>query len=333
MIWLKRALSLAALALFLYLFWPLLGEVRQAAGLFRQVRWSWLAVALVIQLMSYACLTALNYLLLRPFAGHTGFWRLMATLTAMAFVEVALPSAGASGVILRARLLSRDGYSIEAATFTLFLEAIYVGLAMGIASLSGLGYLLHSEALSRGQLALLGGMILFALVVVGLVFWLKGDRPRARRGLAWLVGGLNRLADRLHRRRYSLEKALARLDQFYHDLARLDQTSPWPYLLAAAGRVILDVGSLGACFVAFGYLISPGTLLTGYGLTMLLSSLAALPGGLGLADVSMAVIYARLGVSGAAAIAVTLAYRLIAFWLLRLVGFINWQLLARDASR
>jgi uncharacterized protein (TIRG00374 family) len=93
------------------------------------------------------------------------------------------------------------------------------------------------------------------------------------------------------------------------------------------GRVALDVASLGACFLAFGYNVPPGVLLTGYGLMLLLSTLSALPGGLGLADASLAVIYARLGAPGAVAVAAALAYRLIAFWLLRFIGFINWQIL------
>ncbi len=65
----------------------------------------------------------------------------------------------------------------------------------------------------------------------------------------------------------------------------------------------------------------------GYGLMLLLSGLAALPGGLGLTEASLAVIFARLGAPGAVAIAAALTYRLLAFWLLRLVGFASWQVL------
>lgn len=327
MIWLKRALVLLALAVVLYLFWPLLGELRQAVSLFQQVYWGWLIAALVIQLLSYICLTTLNYLLLTPFEGHIGFWRLLATLTAMAFIEVAVPSVGASGAILRARLLGRNGYSVEASTFSLLLEVVYLGLALGVVSLSGLSYLLRTGMLSLGQEILLGSVISLALILAGLIFWLERDWQRARRAATWLIRRWNRLMARFDRPKYPEEKGLARLDNFYGGLLRVNPRLRGLYLLAAASRVMLDVASLGACFVAFGHLISPGILLTGYGLMMLLSGLAALPGGLGLADVSMAVIYARLGAPGAVALAVTLTYRLIAFWLLRFIGFISWQVL------
>lgn len=331
MIWLKRGLAVAALAVVLYLFWPLLGELGQAAGLLQQARWGWLALALMIQMLSYACLTTLNYLLLLPFEGKIGFWRMMATLTAMAFIEVAIPSAGASGVILRAHLLEYSGYAVETATFTFLLEAIYLGLLMGLASLSGVSYLLRAGGLSPTQEILVASVALVALTLGGLIFGITRNRARMKRGVGWLIERWNRLAAQFGRPAYPPAEAMPRLDKFYDGLATMNRRSRWPYLLTAGGRIVLDIASLGVCFMAFGYPISPGILLTGYGLTMLLSGLAALPGGLGLADVSMAVVYARLGAPGAVAVAVTLVYRLMAFWLVRFIGFVNWQLL--EANR
>ena len=41
------------------------------------------------------------------------------------------------------------------------------------------------------------------------------------------------------------------------------------------------------------------------------------------------VIFSRLGVPGPVAIAAGLTYRLIAFWLVRFVGYISWLVLER----
>jgi uncharacterized membrane protein YbhN (UPF0104 family) len=41
------------------------------------------------------------------------------------------------------------------------------------------------------------------------------------------------------------------------------------------------------------------------------------------------VIFSRLGVPGAIALAAGLTYRLIAFWLVRFVGYISWLILER----
>ena len=68
-------------------------------------------------------------------------------------------------------------------------------------------------------------------------------------------------------------------------------------------------------------------MLTGYGMILVLSGLASLPGGLGVADVSVPVVFAGLGVQAPIALAAGLTYRLVAFWLLRFLGFVSWQVL------
>ena len=179
MTWVRRGLALAAFGVVLYLFWPLIGELRAAADLFLHVQWLWLAAAVFVQVVSYAFLTGLNYLLLRPFSGRISFLRLMAILPAMAFIEVALPSAGASGVVLRARFLGRGGYSVEACTFTLALEFIYLAVVMMAASPFGLWYLIRTRGLQPTQLAVLTGLVLMGLGLGALVYW-AGMRARPR---------------------------------------------------------------------------------------------------------------------------------------------------------
>lgn len=325
--WFRRILALAGLGVVLYLFWPLVGELRQAAALFRQAHWWWLGGAALLQLISYTCLTALNYFLLRPFSGKISFWRLEGILLAIAFIEVGLPSGGMSGVVLRARMLGRGGYSFEVSTFTLALEMTFLSLVMVAVSFFGFWYLIHIGNMNSAQLALLVGVMAVIFALGTLAVWAGRDRERAKYWSQKLVSRWSLLTSQMRQVSYSPEKIIARVDSFYDSLAHLKWTPRWPFSLAATGRVALDVATLSACFAAFSYVISPSILLTGYGLMQLLSGLAALPGGLGVADASLAVIYARLGAPGAVAVAASLTYRLIAFWLLRFVGFVCWQIL------
>ena len=89
---------------------------------------------------------------------------------------------------------------------------------------------------------------------------------------------------------------------------------------------------MGVCFYLFNYNIHPGTLITGYGLILTFSGLAILPGGIGMTDAYVPVIFSWLGVSGAVALAAGLCYRLIAYWLLRFIGFVSWLILERRAG-
>jgi uncharacterized protein (TIRG00374 family) len=117
------------------------------------------------------------------------------------------------------------------------------------------------------------------------------------------------------------------LNTFRQNLGQYRRVPVWKFCLAAFGKVLLDVATLGAGFLLFNYAIFPGTLLTGYGLVLTFSGIAVLPGGLGMVDAYVPVLFSWLAVPGAVALAAGLTYRLIAFWLVRFAGFISWQYL------
>lgn len=326
-VWIRRLLSILAFGIVCYLFWPLVGELRNTLDLFRQVQWVVLLLAAGIQFLSYSSLTALNQVLLSPFAGKVGFWRLMAILPAMAFIEVALPSVGISGVILRARLLGKSGYSAEVSSFTLLMETIYMAGVMMVLSLIGVWYLLDNGSVHFNQMIILILMMLLPVTGSLLFYRMCQNRERGLRWSGWILHHWNRLMRLFRRPGISLEIMKERVNRFYQGIAGLKHVPPILLLTFAFIRIALDVATLWFCFLAFHFAISLGILLTGYGLVLGFSGLAALPGGLGLVDVSLASIYARLGTPGAVAVAAALSYRLLAFWLVRLIGFISWQIL------
>jgi uncharacterized protein (TIRG00374 family) len=332
-VWIRRAIALLALGVVAYLFWPLLKDLRAAAQLFRTARWEWLAAAVLIQAASYSFLTWLNALSLKPFSGRIGFLRLTFVLTAMAFITAAVPSAGASGVVLRARLLSRFGYTAEASTFTLLLELIFLVVGTILVGLFGLGYLLQIGQLAPLEIVLLAAVVLLAGALVWVGWRLVSNPMRSLILVERLVGTWNRLAGRLRLKPVDPQTVKDRLAAFNQGLQELRSVPRWTFFAASAGRILLDVATLGACFALLGHLIRPDILLISYGLIMVISSLAILPGGLGLADVSLPVLFNRLGVPGSLALAAGLTYRLLAFWLVRFIGFVSWQLLEGAGER
>ena len=209
--------------------------------------------------------------------------------------------------------------------FTLFLETAFLALALSTVALLGLSSLLQSGDLRWVEALRLGLLAVAALALTWGTWRLILDRDRSRRALARLVALWNRVAGRL--RRVEPGHAAARLAAFQSSLSQLRTVSLWKFILAAYGRVLLDAATLAACFVLFGKPANIGTMLTGYGIILVISGLAALPGGLGVADASVPVVFARLGVPASLALAAGLTYRLIAFWLLRFIGFVSWQVL------
>jgi glycosyltransferase 2 family protein len=68
--------------------------------------------------------------------------------------------------------------------------------------------------------------------------------------------------------------------------------------------------------------VSPGVLLTGYGLPLLLGKMVfVIPGGVGVVEGSMVALYVGMGVPTPVAVVVVLGYRVISFWLPTLSGY------------
>jgi uncharacterized protein (TIRG00374 family) len=333
MIWLKRAFSLVLLAILIYLFWPLAKELHNLANVFRLADWNWILVALILQFISYSLLANLNTTLLRPFKGKINFWSMMTILPAIAFMEVTIPSAGASGFVVRVRLLGKKGFSAESSTFTAAMEQVFLGVVMGIVALLGLWYMLKAGEIKTFQIVLLVMLIMILFLASSVAIWLVRDRDRLKKVSLWLNHRINQWLVRHKKQALPDATVVRRVDEFYVGFIQLRKQPLLPYLLLALGRVSLDIASMGACFIAFHFNISIGILLTGYGLMLLISGFAALPGGLGMADLSLSIIFARLGAPGAVAVAAALIYRLIAWWLVRFAGFISWQYLETDYAK
>lgn len=319
---LRWVATIVLFGLLLYFFWPLLGEIKAVAVLFRQADWKWFGIAIGLQIASYAFLTWLNALSLLPFPGRITFLRLAGVLTSMAFISVAIPSAGLSGIALRVHLLRKYGYAPEESLFSLAVETTLEIVALASVAILGIGYLIKKGGLSPVEVGLLSLAGVFILVGIWSGWRLINHRQRSQVILHRFFSWWNRVGKRL--RTFDLPSMEQRLSIFQDNLARYRAVSLGALFIAAYGKVIFDVLTMGACFYLFRYPIPPATLFVGYGLTLTLSGLTALPGGLALTDAFVPVIFSWLNVPGAVAIAAGLTYRLIAFWLVRFAGFISW---------
>jgi glycosyltransferase 2 family protein len=97
--------------------------------------------------------------------------------------------------------------------------------------------------------------------------------------------------------------------------------------------VAFDMLTLYFMFVGAGEKVSLGVLLAGYGLPLLLGKVAfILPGGVGVVESSMVMLYNGLGVPPATTGVVVLGYRLVSFWIPSLVGFPIAAYLSRNSN-
>jgi uncharacterized protein (TIRG00374 family) len=243
----------------------------------------------------------------------------------MAFISVAIPSAGLSGVALRIHLLRKYGYAPEESLFSLAVETTMELVALASVAILGIGYLLRRGGLSPIEVTLLSLVGVVILVGIWGGWRLINHRQRSQAIMHRFCNWWNRVGSRFYT--FNIPLFEQRLSVFQDNLAKYRTVSLGALFVAAYGKVILDVLTMGACFYMFHYAIPPATLFVGYGLTLTLSGLTALPGGLAMTDAFVPVIFSWLNVPGAVAIAAGLTYRLIAFWLVRFAGFISWVFL------
>jgi uncharacterized protein (TIRG00374 family) len=186
-----------------------------------------------------------------------------------------------------------------------------------IVSVFGLLHLLVVHELSTLQAVGFGLIMLILGLVVSGMLWGTRHRPQLIRLTLWAAIHWARL----RRRSYepaTTEAAVGRLLSAWDVLRAGDWHGP---ILGAALNIAFDMLTLYFIFIAAGHAVSPGILLAGYGLPLLLGKVSFLPGGVGIVEGTMAALYDGLGVPDAVTVVVILTYRVISFWLPALLGF------------
>jgi uncharacterized membrane protein YbhN (UPF0104 family) len=239
-------------------------------------------------------------------------------LIAMAASSIGLVAGGPVGnAAATYRWAHGSGVSKEGALLAGWLPSLFNNSLLILISASGLLHLLIAHALSTFQAIGFGVILLILAVIVGGALWGVHHRPQLTALAMWVAG---RWAT-LRRRPYdpmSTQAAVGRLFSAWDAL----QAGGWHK--PAIGS-ILNVGSdiltLYLIFLAAGHAVSPGVLLAGYGLPLLLGKMSFLPGGVGVVEGTMAALYDGLGVPDAVTVVVILVYRAISFWMPTLLGF------------
>jgi uncharacterized protein (TIRG00374 family) len=216
------------------------------------------------------------------------------------------------------RWLRGSGVSREGSILASSLPSLFNNLLLAIAAIIGLLHLLIAHDLSTFQAIAFSVILLILVLIIGTVAWGLSHRP-------WLTARVSGLSQRwaaLRRKEYDPSGTQAELDRVFAIWDTLKSGGWRGPMLGAALNVGFDMLTLYLIFLAAGHAVSPGVLLTGYGLPLLLGKVSFLPGGVGVVEGTMTALYDSLRVPDGVTVVVILAYRAISFWLPTLVGFL-----------
>jgi uncharacterized protein (TIRG00374 family) len=144
---------------------------------------------------------------------------------------------------------------------------------------------------------------------------------------------VRRTAGRLWRRVGHGRPAVARLRDNVEQtvgkaLAAYPDAGGWARPFSAAlSNWVCDAVALALCLWSLGIPVPWRGFLMAYALTQVLSSLRVTPGSLGVAEASLSGLLVLYGLPADQAIAATLLYRILGFWVLQPIGWASWLVL------
>ncbi len=283
----------------------------------------WLAVAALLELLSFAGYVALFRAVFVRDETRVG-WRESYQITMAGLAATRLfASAGAGGIALTAWALRRSGMetrsvAVRMIAFNVLLYAVYMSALV----LIGIGL----------RVGLLPGKAPFGLTVIPAAF--GGFVIALMLAMTALPAGFERRLQRGAQRSGRIARVLARTALIPASVADGTRAaialcrSRNPALLGAIGWWGFDIATLWASFHAFGQAPPWPVIIICYFVGML-ANVLPLPGGIGGIEGGMIGAFIAFGVSGSLALVAVITYRAFAFWLPTIPGAIAYLQLRR----
>ncbi len=305
-------------------------EWNQLRALLLRAHWGWLLLGLLWQACAFFSVTWLNEILLQRYGARVPFGKQYLIQLAMAFIESVIPTASISGVVLRVRYLKPYDVSTDVATATTVAEMSLVAVSVILLALPIVGIALWNGML--GTLAFNAWTIIpFSILTMITVIALQRHSPRLVQIRKKLLQAVSRYWDDRVRTRWpqvlapwTAEYLFERARYLKTEFTSLLHDRPLAISLSLLGRSGFEALGLVMCFFALGQFIPVQTMLLIYVLTIAINLLGAIPGGIGLPEVSLTMLYAQFGISAEMSLTIALAYRLTGYWLPRVFGGIAW---------
>ncbi len=302
--YLKQGLLLAVTALSLYLLLPSLLSVFSSWRSLLHLDWPFAVLVVLFEVVSSVCLWEVDRIAL----GSSGWFAIAcAQLAGNALGRIVPASATPFTVVMLEKAGFDGGEAAAALTASTGLQ-IATALALPVLAIPAM---IGGAPVNRGlaTAAYLGAAVLVLLLGAAAVLF-KTDAP-----LEWVGGAIQWLLNVTVRRRRQV-KGLSLELLSDRDFIRTTLDRRWrSAVLAAVGNTGFDYLALLCALRAVGAAPRPSLVVLAYAAAELAAQIPFTPGGLGFVEAGLVGTLTLAGVSGGAALAATLLYRLVSYWL------------------
>jgi hypothetical protein len=288
---------------------------------FADLRWGWVLAAIACEVASIATFARLRRSLLRAGGLDVPLAKMGALTVASSAISATVPAGTAVSAGYLYRQLRRAGASAPLVVWTLTVGTVLSVMAFSVITVAGA--VLSGDS-SIDAIADAGGLsVLLVVALIGLLVAVtRHPRPFVRAARPVLARTVWRRAD-------CAEDAVDRMVAQFGAIT--PRTRDWTIAFWFA---IVNWAADLACFVMCCYAVGVdrlgvGVAVVAYVAGLATTSISLLPGGLGSVDAGMLLGLTHGGVAAPLAVAGILTYRLVAYALVGVVGWIVWAALRR----
>jgi uncharacterized protein (TIRG00374 family) len=219
---------------------------------------------------------------------------------------------GMIGISVRYMLMKRRGISTEDILAPSSFHSYFNNLALLALLPVGLINILINHPLSSGGRVgiVLGTLALTILLVLAtMLVFVNRMRTALLNALGHMVLKLSRknIGQALHDFNQAMDRGVYNIRQ-----RPVSLVAPLLYIIADWA---FSLAALWFCFLALGTTISPGTLITGFGVGVTVGIFSLIPGGFGVQEGSMSAIYAAMGVPLEEAVLAAVLFRVVYYFI------------------
>lgn len=304
-------------------------EVEEAIRLLRGAQPLWLLAAVLCVTAGFVCAGQIYGRVLAAL-GHAAdvLWLTAAALVTI-LINQAVPAGSVAAYAFLVASLRRRGFPVGSVTAVAGLELISWNVAVILAFVYGLGYLLLTTGLSGASISYtaLGA----ALSVLGSVVYVASRPDDTLHDWSLHVkSAVNRVFGPIWTSaqvRQVMDEVLASRRMILEQPRRM-------VLLVALQLTVFTCHSLAldAILRSLGFGVPVPAVLAAYGLTLIVSVFTLLPGGGGTVEAALTVALASHGVPLEAALGAAVLFRLLSFWMLLPVAALFYRVLTRSAA-
>ncbi|MCZ2126943.1 MAG: flippase-like domain-containing protein [Anaerolineales bacterium] len=324
----KRWIVFALTALFLWAVASRFTELKQLNQTLQQGQWDWILFALISQIFYFVVFAESYRAALKTAGVETRLRDLLPITLGALFVNLVVPAGIAGGTALFAQELSQKGKPAARVANGVLLQLIADFIAFTFVLAPGLIYLFYEHDLKVYEIAAAIFLLVLTVSLSAILAFGIWKPHWIQRLFAWTQNAAEKIFSRFKRRapladdwaqKNAAEFAQASQAVASHPL-RLART-----IATALLAHLFDIFTLYLLFRAFNQPVGFGTLIAGYAIGILFWIVSITPQGVGVVEGMMTLTFASLGVSGAAAATIVLAFRGLTFWIPMALGFFAVQ--------